>query len=477
MQKNSFKKNLKTNKIIAGYLIFLIIFFYLIHLFFLYTLGYYNKVFASSNYSLRFNGNKDSSFAFSLLNNPSINIGDSDFTIEFWIKPDNDFSAGANCSANADVFTQGALIFDRDIFGPGDYGDFGISLMNDNRLAFSIHNGTLGVTLCSEPVGLGQWNYVAAIKTENNLKIQIGKNDNLYTHTLSFSGSNNLSYRIERSTSYSADPLVSIGAEKHTAWDTKTFSAYHYKGLIDELRISNNARNITSIPSSIFENDANTLALFRFENNLNSEGNNIAGIQSKGISYSTDIPPFSNPTNTPTPTDTPSPTKTPTPTITLTPTLTITPTPTKIPTHTPSPKKIPTATKTPIPTKTPNPSITKTPTLAKIPKHTIKTNMPQNNHQINFSINKLIQSSKTPTPTIKENKVGKNKISNNQNDIYPVKTATITATITKKQIKTTPLPQKLLPSTSKHEKPSIISLITAYFNKITNLLKKHINIF
>jgi len=349
--------------------------------------------------------------------------------------------------------------------------------MNDNRLAFSIHNGTLGVTLCSEPVGLGQWNYVAAIKTENNLKIQIGKNDNLYTHTLSFSGSNNLSYRIERSTSYSADPLMSIGTEKHTAWDTKTFSAYHYKGLIDELRISNNARNITSIPSSIFENDANTLALFRFENNLNSEGNNIAGIQSKGISYSTDITPLSNPTNTPTPTNTPSPTKTPTPTITLTPTLTIKPTPTKIPTHTPSPKKIPTATKTPIPTKTPNPSITKTPTLAKIPKHTIKTNMPQNNHQINFSINKLIQSSKTPTPTIKENKVGKNKISNNQNDIYPVKTATITATITKKQIKTTPLPQKLLPSTSKHEKPSIISLITAYFNKITNLLKKHINIF
>jgi hypothetical protein len=45
------------------------------------------------------------------------------------------------CTAGEDTWIYGNIIFDRDIFGTPDYGDFGISLYG-GRIAFGVHNGT-----------------------------------------------------------------------------------------------------------------------------------------------------------------------------------------------------------------------------------------------------------------------------------------------------------------------------------------------
>ncbi len=375
-----------------------------------------SRISASSNYSVYFNGTTGSSIAFSVLSNSSTNIGNGGFTIEFWIKPDTSFSAGANCYNGPDLFTNGAIIFDRDIYGPGDYGDFGISLMSDNRIAFSIHNGSTGVTVCSNPITLGQWNYVAAVKNGNTVSIHVGIGGSLYSQSNSFPGNSNLSYNTSRSTSYTADPLISLGAEKHTTWGSESFTAYHYKGLMDELRISNVARSITSIPTTTFSIDANTVAMFRFENNISSDVS-ISGIQQKGISFSNDTPnfgsstptntptntpsptPTSTPTNTPTPTDTPTPTPSPTQTPSNTPTPTDTPTPTPSPTLTPTPTDAPSPTQTLTPTITPTllPSNTSTPTLTPTPIPTpipSPTNTPKPTNTPSQRNN-----TSTPTPT------------------------------------------------------------------------------
>jgi hypothetical protein len=348
-----------TFKLISLYSVFLTSFVMLIY----FVAAQFVTNASSSNYSIRFNGTNSSYVSIPLAGNPSLNVGAGDFTIEWWMKPVSVSASASSCSNGVDVFTQGHIIFDRDVFGPGDYGDFGISLMADRRLAFSAHNGTTGVTSCSSVLNLNQWYYIAAVRSGNQIRIYV---NGTLDDTRTISG--NLSYRTGRSTSYSADPYIVLGAEKHTAIGSQTFTAYHYNGYLDELRISNVARTISGTPTTPFVVDSNTVALFRFEDNVNSELGSIPGLTSSSITYSNDVPLF-NPTPSDTPTPTPSDTPTPTPSDTPTPTPSDTPTPTPSDTPTPTPSDTPTP--TPSDTPTPTPSDTPTPTPSDTPTPTL----------------------------------------------------------------------------------------------------------
>ncbi len=351
---------------------------------------------SSSNYSIRFNGTPSSYVSIPLDSTPSLNVGAGDFTIEWWMKPASVSAGASNCTNGVDVFTQGHIIFDRDVFGAGDYGDFGVALMADRRLAFSAHNGVTGVTACSLALNLDKWYYVAVVRAGDQISIYV---DGGLHDTQTIAG--NLSYRVGRSTSYSADPYIVLGAEKHTAIGGQTFTAYHYDGYLDDLRISNVARTISETPTNHFLVDGHTVALFRFENNVNSELGLITGLTSSSVTYSNDVPPFdTTPTPSDTPTPTPSDTPTPTPSDTPTPTPSDTPTPT--PSNTPTPTPSDTPTPTPSDTPTPTPSNTPTPTPSDTPTPTpsdTPTPTPSNTPTPTPSDTPTPTPSNTPTPT------------------------------------------------------------------------------
>jgi len=275
-------KNIKF-KFIKTFL-YVTLFLFLANILFVNFIQNTNVAYGSSGKAIRFYGTTSSYVAYDLNTYGSLNVGSGDFTIEFWVKPVS-VTAGASCSNGADVFTNGAIIYDRDVYGPGDYGDFGLSIMNDNKIAFSVHNGSSGVTACSSALPLNTWSYIAAVRQGNTIKIfRNGVLDD--TQTLS----GNLSYRLGRSTTYTADPYVVLGAEKHTSVGSESFTAYHFDGYMDELRISNIARVIT-MPTGQFSNDGNTVALFRFEDNATSEGGAITGTE-VGVTYHSDSLPF-----------------------------------------------------------------------------------------------------------------------------------------------------------------------------------------
>jgi hypothetical protein len=186
-----------------------------------------------------------------------------DFTLEFWMKADLGANAGtATCNQN-DGWITGNILFDRDIFGGGDYGDYGLSLSN-GRIAFGIHNGSTGTTRCGATnVADGVWHHIAVTRQQSTGQLRIyvdGQLDNAQTG----GPTGEVSYRDGRATSYpNSDPYLVIGAEKHDAG-----AAYpSYSGWLDEVRLSNTLRYTSNFtrPSAPFTSDASTLALYHFD--------------------------------------------------------------------------------------------------------------------------------------------------------------------------------------------------------------------
>lgn len=295
----------------------------------------------SNNYSLRFYGNGISGIdrVEIPIDNPEVpaDIGTTDFTIEWWMKTllSENNSPGASCGTNAG-WIYGNILFDRDIFGAGDYGDFGISI-TDGKIAFGVSQGSSGNTICGTiTVADGIWHHVAVTRNETSGELRIYVDGRLDAQGNGPRG--NVSYHNGRSTTSPKDPYLVIGAEKHDANRSQYPS---YSGRVDEVRLSNIVRytsNFTS-PTAPFTSDVNTMALYHFDEGpagpctgtvLDSSGATGGpspgecryGGNPAGPVYSTDNP-FSVSTNTRTPT--------PTNTSTLA-TSTRTPTPTKDPT-------------------------------------------------------------------------------------------------------------------------------------------------
>ncbi|MCS7027334.1 MAG: LamG domain-containing protein [Bacteroidia bacterium] len=189
----------------------------------------------------------------------------SDFTIEFEMRAsisDNPLGSSAVQGSNDD-WTLGHIIIDRDIFGAGDYGDYGISLVA-GKIAFGVNNGTQSFTLIgSTNVADNAWHHIAVTRNSTTGSMRIFVDGNLDA-SVSTGPTGNISYRNGRITSYPNDPYIVIGAEKH---DYNPLVYPSYNGYIDELRISNVIRYTTNFtpPTTPFTTDANTVGLYHFD--------------------------------------------------------------------------------------------------------------------------------------------------------------------------------------------------------------------
>jgi len=202
-----------------------------------------------------------------------VNVGNGDFTLEFWIR----FSPGENgsgsCTQGEDTWIYGNIIFDRDIFGTPDFGDFGISLYG-GRIAFGVHNGSYGVTICSgSALAANSWHHVAVTRSFSG-QMRIFVNGNLEASGAGPPG--NVAYNPARVASWPNDPFLVIGAEKHD-YDSSTYPSF--SGWIDEVRISDVIRYAAPFapPTAPFTADSNTLALYHLD-----EGSGTIVLDSSG---------------------------------------------------------------------------------------------------------------------------------------------------------------------------------------------------
>jgi hypothetical protein len=293
-----------------------------------------------------------------------INVGDT-FTIEFWMKAT---AAENNAPACPGGWYTGNILLDRDVFGAGDYGDYGVAICNQ-RLVVGVSVGTddrllIGSTVVTD----GVWHHIAITRSASgHIRLFV---DGQLDGTLS-GASGRIDYRLNRITAYpTSDPYLVLGAEKHDVPGSR-----YYTGWIDDLRVSQSVRytdNFTR-PSTPHPLDPDTIALYRFDEGAGTFIGDSApgGISSGELKprpggaaqhWSTDTP-FSggsSPTSTATASITPAMTASSTPGSTATATSTSTATPTGTRTTTPTSTR--TATPTGTRTATPTGTRTTTPT-------------------------------------------------------------------------------------------------------------------
>lgn len=310
-----------------------------------------------------------------------VDVGESDFTVEWWMKADlNDNQGSVLCGQN-DGWITGNIIFDRDIWGPGDYGDFGISL-NNGKVAFGVSFQSVGNTVCGGVfVADGEWHHVAVTRRNSDGQLCLyvdGVQDSCASGLV---GANrNVSYRDGRELTMPNDPFLVIGAEKHDAG----YEYPSYNGYIDEIRISDVIRYTGDYPvPPKFTPDDHTLGLYHLDEGpagacvdtiFDSSGSGggpsngycqYGGDAPAGPVYSNDSP-FSSVTVTPASSPTSSSIPSPSQTASLTPT---TPQPTPTLSSTPG-VPFPTLGVSPSPTPT-YPSICITQGLIKYPLSTV----------------------------------------------------------------------------------------------------------
>lgn len=221
----------------------------------------------SQTYSLRFlaSGNEvntDIDRVVISLDNPEkpVDVG-MDFTVEFWMKAFPGDNIAAGCAP--DQWYYGNVIIDRDVFGDGDYGDYGIVLCN-RRIVVGVqrgnlsHGGVTGNTIVDD----GIWHHIAVTRQASTGGVWLYVDGVLDGSDPSSASTGDISYRNGRMSGFPDDPTLVFGAEKHDYP-----GSLYYKGHLDEFRISNIIRYNSnfSVPATPFMPDANTKALFHFD--------------------------------------------------------------------------------------------------------------------------------------------------------------------------------------------------------------------
>jgi hypothetical protein len=422
---------------------------------------------AGSGYSLRFYGHGVDDIdrvkisvddPATTLPGPPVDVGATDFTIEFWLRAldaENNAPAIA-CGANVD-WIYGNVVLDRDRFSLGR--KFGISIDGGGRIVFGVTNeAQQSLTLCGTTSVLdGQWHHVAVQRRVSDGWVWLYVDGALQAQADGPDG--DISYPDNATPSYQStpycrgpanawagycrnEPFIVLGAEKHDAGQNEGNRLNYpaFSGWLDELHFSTVLRYATAFsrPVTPFQPDAATAGLYRFDEGpagpcvgvivdsaqaLGGPSNGqcfYGGIAPAGPEYALDTPAWVLPPTatvtltpqvatltpaptaaaTPTPTDTPSPTPTstpqPTPTDTPQPTATNTATPTSTPQPTATNTPQPTVTNTATPTSTPQPTATNTAT----PQPTAtNTPAPTNTPQPTATNTATSTSTNTPTPT------------------------------------------------------------------------------
>ncbi len=226
-----------------------------------------------------------------------VNVGAGDFTIEFWIKGALASNPASGCSTANDAWINGHVVVDRDIYGFGDHGDYGISLLG-GKVAFGVSKGGAGATVCASTSVLdGAWHHVAVTRRASDGRMQVWVDGALDGSNASSPATGDVSYRVGRSAAYPADPTVVFGAEKHDAG-----SEYpSFNGWLDEVRFSTNIRYTATFapPTARFSVDASTAALYHFDEGIgtpvadavgSSPAACVVGGPLSGPAWSTDVP-------------------------------------------------------------------------------------------------------------------------------------------------------------------------------------------
>lgn len=315
------------------------------------VLSYWPRaVAAQTSYSLRFYGAgaRDADRVKIPLDAPHrpVDVGAADFTLEFWMRAMPGANPSGACTAGADTWIAGNILFDRDIFGAGDYGDYGVSLYG-GRIAFGVATAGASRTICgATSIADGAWHHVAVSRRAGDGMLSIYVDGVLDAQGAGPLG--NLSYRDGRPAQWPNEPYLVIGAEKHD-YDRNAYPSFN--GWIDEVRISNIERYTGAFarPTQPFAPDPFTVGLYHFD-----EGSGVAVADSSGAAggpshgmlfidtvtggpaWSTDIPPWAG-SSTAVPSTTSAPTATAVATNTSAPTATAVPTNTPAPTNTSTP--------------------------------------------------------------------------------------------------------------------------------------------
>ncbi len=248
-----------------------------------------------SAYSLRFlgNGTGDIDRVKIRLDDPSVandtgppaDIGSEDFTLEFWMRGSAaGNSAGAQaCGANIN-WINGNIVIDRDRFNQDR--KFGLSIAGGVPIFGVSGDGTGDMTLCGganvATVLDDQWHHLAVQRRRSDGHLWLYVDGQLESDVDGPDG--DVSYPDDAVPCPNccgggdcdfSDPFLVIGAEKHDAG----VSFPSFNGSIDEVRLSNSLRyaGAFALPSGPFVPDANTVALYRFD-----EGNGDVVSDSSG---------------------------------------------------------------------------------------------------------------------------------------------------------------------------------------------------
>ncbi len=203
-----------------------------------------------------------------------VDVGGS-FTLEWWMKTAAGNASGA-CTPGGDSWINGNILIDRDVFGAGDAGDYGVSLFGSGgRLAFGVAVGGTGNTICGATnVADGAWHHVAVTRDGGTGALRLYVDGALDAEDSGPLG--DVAYRDGRATAYpDSDPFLVLGAEKHDAG--AAYPSYH--GWLDELRVSTGIRYTAPFtpPAQPLAADPGTVALYHFD-----EGNGAVLVDEAG---------------------------------------------------------------------------------------------------------------------------------------------------------------------------------------------------
>jgi hypothetical protein len=266
---------------------------------------------ASGGFSLRFHGNGVNDIdrvKIPLDPEYPVDVGATDMTVEWWMKANPGENTAGAISPGGNNWIFGNIIIDRDVYGTGDWGDYGVSL-GAGRLAFGVGTSVGGelTIVGTRVVADGLWHHVAVTRRRADGHMQLFVDGSL--DASAFGPLGNASYRTLRPTLYpGSDPFLVIGAEKHDAGP-----AYpSYKGWFDELRVSPSIRYTGNFvrPFEPFVRDSSTVALYHFDEGSGdviadtsgapfgpTNGTRRFGGSPAGPEWSTDTPWLSAPPN------------------------------------------------------------------------------------------------------------------------------------------------------------------------------------
>jgi len=202
-----------------------------------------------------------------------VDVG-GDFTLEWWMKARIEDNASSACTSGANEgWINGNIIFDRDVFGAGDNGDYGVSLAG-GKIAFGVNNGSESYTICGEvAIADGGWHHVAVTRRVTG-EMSVFIDGQIDSQAVGPAGE--ISYRDGRSSSYpNSDPYLVIGAGKNDA-DPEYPS---FSGWMDEVRLSSSVRYTTDFSPALapFSADSETIGLYHFDEGFGNGINDSSG--------------------------------------------------------------------------------------------------------------------------------------------------------------------------------------------------------